>query len=143
MSSLVTAPRCWASVASRDPMRSTRPLVFLISVRWNGSTSVSGICRPPRACCTTVHEFKRHPENLVAIETRVIDAAPPAKPLTPTPARVIPKPPTGATPQAALWTAGGMVGRIQDVLNRKGQVILYGPPGTGKTFWAEQAATQL
>ena len=36
-----------------------------------------------------------------------------------------------------------MIGRVQDVLNRKGQVILYGPPGTGKTYWAERAATNL
>jgi 5-methylcytosine-specific restriction protein B len=34
-------------------------------------------------------------------------------------------------------------GRIQDVLERKGQVILYGPPGTGKTYWAEWAAREL
>lgn len=37
----------------------------------------------------------------------------------------------------------GAPGRIQSVLDRKGQVILYGPPGTGKTFWAEKTANDL
>ena len=37
----------------------------------------------------------------------------------------------------------GVSGRIQSVLERKGQVILYGPPGTGKTFWAERTALEL
>ncbi|MBR9804513.1 AAA domain-containing protein, partial [bacterium] len=37
----------------------------------------------------------------------------------------------------------GISGRIQSVLERKGQVILYGPPGTGKTYWAERAAADL
>jgi len=33
--------------------------------------------------------------------------------------------------------------RIQEILRRKGQVILYGPPGTGKTYWAREAARDL
>ncbi len=37
----------------------------------------------------------------------------------------------------------GIAGRIQTVLERKGQVILYGPPGTGKTYWAETTACEL
>src|SRR5262249_4991596 len=37
----------------------------------------------------------------------------------------------------------GVPGRIQSVLERKGQVILYGPPGTGKTYWAERTALDL
>ena len=37
----------------------------------------------------------------------------------------------------------GVFGRIQSVLERKGQVILYGPPGTGKTYWAERTALDL
>jgi 5-methylcytosine-specific restriction enzyme B len=37
----------------------------------------------------------------------------------------------------------GLAGRIQKVLERKGQVILYGPPGTGKTYWAERVAKDL
>jgi len=37
----------------------------------------------------------------------------------------------------------GLPGRIQSILERKGQVILYGPPGTGKTYWAELSACEL
>jgi len=37
----------------------------------------------------------------------------------------------------------GIPGRIQSILERKGQVILYGPPGTGKTYWAERTANDL
>jgi 5-methylcytosine-specific restriction protein B len=37
----------------------------------------------------------------------------------------------------------GIAGRIQSILDRKGQVIVYGPPGTGKTFWALRAALDL
>lgn len=37
----------------------------------------------------------------------------------------------------------GVPKRIQEVLERKGQVILYGPPGTGKTYWAEWTAREL
>ena len=37
----------------------------------------------------------------------------------------------------------GVSGRIQSVLERKGQVILYGPPGTGKTYWAERTVLDL
>ena len=37
----------------------------------------------------------------------------------------------------------GISGRVQSILERKGQVILYGPPGTGKTFWARRAGLDL
>ena len=37
----------------------------------------------------------------------------------------------------------GIPRRIQEILERKGQVILYGPPGTSKTHWAESAARDL
>ena len=37
----------------------------------------------------------------------------------------------------------GIPGRIQTILDRKGQVILYGPPGTGKTYWARRAALDM
>ena len=88
---------------------------------------------------TAVHEYKRNTDNLVAIEARVLDAAPTA--VKPVVVRTVP---AGTPAQAAAqWISGGMIGRVQDVLNRKGQVILYGPPGTGKTYWAERAATNL
>ena len=89
---------------------------------------------------TTVHEFRRHTDNLVAIEARVLDAPP----VVGKPSQAIARPAVSDSARTGVqWTAGGMIGRIQDALNRKGQLILYGPPGTGKTYWAEQAATHL
>ena len=37
----------------------------------------------------------------------------------------------------------GVPGRVQAILERKGQVILYGPPGTGKTYWANRSALDI
>jgi 5-methylcytosine-specific restriction protein B len=37
----------------------------------------------------------------------------------------------------------GIPGRIQAILERKGQAIINGPPGTGKTYWAQQTARDL
>ena len=80
---------------------------------------------------TTVHEYCKHFDNLVAVERRVLEPK-------------LPKPgPDGSGRIHATWTGAGKIGRIQDVLNRKGQAILYGPPGTGKTYWAEQAVQNL
>ena len=37
----------------------------------------------------------------------------------------------------------GIAGRVQAILDRKGQAILFGPPGTGKTHWAWKTAFDL
>ena len=76
---------------------------------------------------TTVHRYRKHYDNLVAVERRVLEA----------------EPPFVVAPRVTRWTKAGKIGRIQDCLNRKGQAILYGPPGTGKTYWAEQAVHNL
>ena len=81
----------------------------------------------PEGLRTTVHEYSKHFDNLVAVERRVLEAKLP--PPQPRPVRT--------------WTAAGKIGRIQDLLNRKGQAILYGPPGTGKTYWADEAVQNL
>jgi 5-methylcytosine-specific restriction protein B len=74
---------------------------------------------------TTVHEIRKGDRNLVAIEQHVlVPAGPPIQP-------------------SARPPLGGIPGRIQAVLARKGQVILYGPPGTGKTYWALRTAKDL
>jgi len=77
---------------------------------------------------TTVHQLWKHEQNLVAIEERLL--------LAPEPEH-LPKPRPGAL------KLDGLPGRIQAILERKGQVILYGPPGTGKTYWARLAALEL
>ena len=46
-------------------------------------------------------------------------------------------------PLSKYLRLAGIEGRIQSVLERKGQIILYGPPGTGKTYWAERTAQAL
>ena len=81
---------------------------------------------------TTVREIRKHAENILEAERR-IQASPPVMPHP-----VQPQPPT-KRPIRLM----GVPGRIQSVLERKGQVILYGPPGTGKTFWAERTANDL
>jgi 5-methylcytosine-specific restriction enzyme B len=88
---------------------------------------------------TTVHELRKYPENLVAIEERVLGAEP--RVVASRPPREIAPPPDAH--HSLTWTGGGTIGRVQDVLARKSQLILYGPPGTGKTHWAERAAHEL
>lgn len=80
---------------------------------------------------STVREIKKYDENIVEVEKRIQDATPLIKS----------EPATPAVKRHLRLT--GYPGRIQSVLERKGQVILYGPPGTGKTYWAELAVNDL
>lgn len=80
---------------------------------------------------STVRELKRYDENIIEVERRIQSEVPLVKPETTTPVK-------GRTTRL-----DGVSGRIQSVLERKGQVILYGPPGTGKTYWAELAVNDL
>jgi 5-methylcytosine-specific restriction protein B len=74
---------------------------------------------------TTVNPLRKA-RNLVGIEEKLLDP-------------FIPK--VGKPKE--LMKFEGILGRIQQILERKKQVILYGPPGTGKTYWAEKAACNL
>ena len=85
----------------------------------------------PDGKLTTVFELKRHEENLIEIERRLLDGSTSTKP----------KPTATAVLQPRRLE--GIAGRVQAILDRKGQTILYGPPGTGKTYWARKAATDL
>jgi 5-methylcytosine-specific restriction protein B len=73
---------------------------------------------------TTLHQMRKD-VNLIQAEKRVLNWPP----------IIIKLPP--------LPYLTGIPGRIQSVLERKGQVILYGPPGTGKTYWAQRTAYEL
>ncbi len=88
---------------------------------------------------TTVHEFRKHFDNWVAIEQRVLEPTSPPAPN----GRKSPGIPEPAPRRRAKWIDGGTIGRIQDLLERKKQAILYGPPGTGKTYWAELAVRNI
>ena len=84
---------------------------------------------------TTVFPLKKHVENLMEIERRLLDG-------------VVAPPPSTAVKPAVVPLAGaqrlaGIPGRVQAILERKGQAILYGPPGTGKTHWGRQTAFDL
>ena len=68
----------------------------------------------------------RKPVNQIEIERKIL--APEKEPPTIPPSRK---------------KLSGIPGRIQEILERKKQVILYGPPGTGKTYWALHTARKL
>lgn len=87
---------------------------------------------------TTVYRMKKD-RNLLEAEKRIYGASPIIIPpvAKQTDANEESKPPI------SLPRLEGVPGRIQAILERKGQVILYGPPGTGKTYWAENTAREL
>lgn len=81
---------------------------------------------------TTVYPIRK-PENLIAIEAKLLDPSPGL-------------PPVAAPAIERIRSTArleGIPGRLQGILDRKGQAILYGPPGTGKTYWARKAASDL
>lgn len=80
---------------------------------------------------STVREVKKHSENIVEAERHIRNGNLPVKPAAP------------SIEIRRNIRLSGIPGRIQSVLDRKGQVILYGPPGTGKTYWAEKSAHDL
>ena len=88
----------------------------------------------PEGLQTTVHRLKKSFANLVEVERHTLEA-----PVGPRP----PIPTTTREGGGSVPRLEGVPGRIQSVLERKGQVILYGPPGTGKTYWAERTALDL
>lgn len=102
-----------------------RPVDWLSLVEWK--------MPEPEGLMTTVHLLTK-PGLLIEAERRVQTKAEPpidggsggTQPTRP------PPPPLEETPA-----------RIEEVLLRKGQVILYGPPGTGKTHWALRTANEL
>jgi 5-methylcytosine-specific restriction protein B len=91
----------------------------------------------PEGLNAAIARLTKAPANLVEAERRSL-GGPVAVPV-PAPAAVAAAESRGGgTPRLS-----GISGRIQAVLDRKGQAILYGPPGTGKTYWAERTAHEL
>jgi 5-methylcytosine-specific restriction protein B len=93
----------------------------------------------PEGLQTPVHEVRKNVANILETERKARGATP--SPSVPPPV----KSPTSDVPGARQqWPRlQGIPGRIQTILERKGQLIVYGPPGTGKTFWAQKAALDL
>ena len=101
-----------------------RPVEWLTLDQWKMPDSNEGLQ-------STVRELGKSDDNLLAIEQRIQSGS-------------LEKAPTAGQAKPPLpIRLGGIQGRIQSTLNRKGQVILYGPPGTGKTYWAEKTANDL
>jgi 5-methylcytosine-specific restriction protein B len=93
----------------------------------------------PEGLQTTVHEVKKHLANILETERKVQGAKSPSS--VPPP---VMRPAHDHSVGRQQWPRlEGIPGRIQAVLDRKGQLIVYGPPGTGKTFWAQKAALNL
>lgn len=88
----------------------------------------------PEGLRTTFVALRRHPENLVEAERRILEE-------TSERVEVVRVETTGA--RRAPQPLDGVQAHIQAALERKRQVILYGPPGTGKTYWAMRTAREL
>ena len=75
---------------------------------------------------TTVHRLKNH-ENILEFERRIIEH------------------PTQKEEKAISVRKEftGKIGEINQILERKKQIILFGPPGTGKTYWANIGARNI
>ena len=102
------------------------------TVSWLDTESWS---MPEQEALRSTFRELRIPQNLLAIERRVAGGTLEPRPRT---VSATSKPVTSTVPRL-----GGVPGRIQEVLDRKAQVILYGPPGTGKTYWADKVARDL
>jgi 5-methylcytosine-specific restriction protein B len=87
---------------------------------------------------TTVWKLRKDDRNLVEVERHLLEPSLPVatKPVAPSLAqeKVIRK---------VVRLEGVIPGKLQAILERKGQAILYGPPGTGKTHWGKLTALDL
>ncbi|QGT99477.1 ATPase AAA [Candidatus Syntrophocurvum alkaliphilum] len=98
-----------------------------LNVRWFINVNEK-LPNPSEGLMTTVNQYKNY-DNLIAIEG-LMNSAEPIKEFP-------------QQPQRTLESLSGIIKRIEEILQRKNQVIIYGPPGTGKTYWAEKACLEL
>jgi len=87
---------------------------------------------------TTVWKLKKNDQNFVAVERQLLEPS-----LPETPAPVVPTTTHQKPVRKTMRLETVIPGKLQAILERKGQAILYGPPGTGKTYWAKQTALDL
>jgi 5-methylcytosine-specific restriction protein B len=83
---------------------------------------------------TTVYELGRKAHNLLEIERRLLNRGGTTSDS---------KKRSGTTSPTPLPPLDPVAVRIDNILRRKGQVVLYGPPGTGKTYRATTVARDL
>jgi 5-methylcytosine-specific restriction protein B len=86
---------------------------------------------------TTVWKLRRE-RNLVEVERHLLE---PSSPLANMP--VAPSSQSEKVMRKDMRLASVIPGKLQAILERKGQAILYGPPGTGKTHWGKLTALDL
>ena len=100
------------------------------AVKWS-STKEWKLPTSSEGLRTTFFPLGKHPDNIIEIERRLLEdyGSPVPKPSVAMPGRT--------------QRLDGIPGRIQAILERKGQAIVYGPPGTGKTYWAQRTALDL
>jgi 5-methylcytosine-specific restriction protein B len=100
-----------------------RPVKWISVGEWS-------LPQPEEGKLTTVFQLKQE-TNLLEIERRLLEGNAP------------PQFQSVAATRMENRKLEGTPGRIQAILDRKGQAILYGPPGTGKTYWARKTAFDL
>lgn len=104
-----------------------RPVEWLLLEPWQ--------MPEPEGPLTTVFELGKSAANLLELEQRLFRLDPDESSSHST-AKITGKP-------APLPEMDPLTTRIENILQRKGQVILYGPPGTGKTYHALRVAGEL
>ena len=91
---------------------------------------------------TTVWGLRKDERNQVETERHLLE---PSLAITSTPVKPAPAPApvSEKTIRKNVRLEGVISGKLQAILDRKGQAILYGPPGTGKTHWGKLTALDL
>ena len=87
---------------------------------------------------TTVWRLREDERNFVAVERQLLEPSSPSSSELSAPKPALPNP-----VRRSVRLEGVIPGKLQAILERKGQAILYGPPGTGKTYWGKQTALDL
>jgi 5-methylcytosine-specific restriction protein B len=87
---------------------------------------------------TTVWKLLRDDRNLVEVERHLLESS-----LTTTALPTTPSPTQEKVMRKIVRLEGVIPGKLQAILERKGQAILYGPPGTGKTHWGKLTSLDL
>ncbi|MBW5286368.1 AAA family ATPase [Burkholderia gladioli] len=107
-----------------------RPVEWLSLIKWSMPESEG-----PR---TTVFELGKSARNILAIEQVLAGHSLPEAQIA---ARAVKG--ESADKSYALPPLDPFGSRVDNILRRKGQIVLYGPPGTGKTYRALQVAREL